>query len=216
MSKGVVAIRPLKKRSQATGTLILFIAMIVVAAGTAFILVQTSGTLANKATTVGQRSLQFVSSYADIIMVEEEWITDQNEVRILSLKVRVSAGSDGIDWNDTVLSISTKDASVDLEYSNSSCFDAAENAGGSVGYWSNHTTGTGYFGIESIIEGSSYVPGYMQRGDVQRVIFELPETMGADEEAMIKIIPASGGVTSKTYFTNPVIPSGRSQHTVCS
>jgi archaellin len=190
--------------------------MIVVAAGTAFILVQTSTSLANKATTVGQRSLQFVSSYADIIMVEEEWITDQNEVRILSLKVRVSPGSDGLDFNDTVVSINTKNASVDLEYSASSCFDSGETPGGSVGYWSNHTTGNGYFGVESIIEGSNYQEGYLQRGDVQRIIFELPDGIGADEEVHIKIIPASGGVTSKTYFSDPVIPSGKSQHTVCS
>jgi flagellin FlaB len=83
------------------GTLIIFIAMVLVAAVAAAVLIQTSGILQQKATTVGKEATSDISSNLKIVSIiatvnaTQEWATN------LDFLIEVSAGGNPIDINKT-------------------------------------------------------------------------------------------------------------------
>lgn len=91
------------------GTLIVFIAMILVAAVAASVIIQTSETLQNRAYAVGKQTIREVSS--GIKIVDVTGYTDENKSKIeyLALSISPRAGSYDLDLNETL---------VYLEYDN--------------------------------------------------------------------------------------------------
>lgn len=83
------------------GTLIIFIAMVLVAAVAAAVLIQTSGVLQQKATTVGKEATSEISSNLKIISIIAD-VTGE-EATDLTFSVEISAGGNPIDINKTVV-----------------------------------------------------------------------------------------------------------------
>ena len=83
------------------GTLIIFIAMVLVAAVAAAVLIQTSGVLQQKATTVGKEATSEISSNLKIISIIAD-VTGE-EATDLAFSVEISAGGNPIDINKTVV-----------------------------------------------------------------------------------------------------------------
>jgi flagellin FlaB len=81
------------------GTLIIFIAMVLVAAVAAAVLIQTSGILQQKASTVGKEATTEISSNLKIISIVAE-VTGENATA-LNFTIEVSAGGNPIDINKT-------------------------------------------------------------------------------------------------------------------
>jgi len=127
----IVAIKPATKRNPnrkiknedhavvGIGTLIVFIAMILVAAVAATVIIQTSETLQNRAYAVGKQTIREVSS--GIKVVDITGYTDANQTRIeyLALSVRPRAGSYDMDLNETLVYVEYNNLTVmSLDYAN--------------------------------------------------------------------------------------------------
>ncbi|WMW25354.1 archaellin/type IV pilin N-terminal domain-containing protein [Methanolobus sediminis] len=105
------------------GTLIIFIAMVLVAAVAAAVLIQTSGTLQQKAQSTGKEATQEVSSNLMVKTIEgiraKNTSTDLTaNVSLLEVKVGLNVGSSPVDMNQVVISITDGTTTNNLIYAN--------------------------------------------------------------------------------------------------
>ena len=103
------------------GTLIIFIAMVLVAAVAAAVLIQTSGTLQQKAQSTGKQATQEVSSNLIVKNIEgvraKNSATDMSStIDLLKLKVGLNVGSASVDVNQVVVSITDGTTANNLVY----------------------------------------------------------------------------------------------------
>ncbi|THE62943.1 flagellin [Salinadaptatus halalkaliphilus] len=82
------------------GTLIVFIAMVLVAAIAAGVLINTAGMLQTQAEATGEESTQQVSDRLEIVSISGT-VDDSNEVEDLRFVMAMAPGSDPIDLNKT-------------------------------------------------------------------------------------------------------------------
>jgi len=174
-----------KKAEGGIGTLILFIAMLLVAAIAAGVLIQTTGALQNKALSTGQQARTQISTHVQVISVSGTNASD-NMLDNLSAIIKLAPGSESIEFDETVIMVSTKNTMQALQYeSNQSDFENIEYI---VSYMNN---------------GTDHRNGYLVKGDVARIDFMLPEVLLVDQEAKFDIIPKVGiPVTTKIMTTN--------------
>nr|WP_321497627.1 archaellin/type IV pilin N-terminal domain-containing protein [uncultured Methanolobus sp.] len=107
------------------GTLIIFIAMVLVAAVAAAVLIQTSGTLQQKAQSTGKQATQEVSSNLMIKGIEgvraKNSLVDMSDtIDLLELKVGLNVGSSPVDVNQVIISITDGTTTNDLAYAGNS------------------------------------------------------------------------------------------------
>ena len=112
----IIAIKPGKRRPEhkfkdndeaavGIGTLIVFIAMVLVAAVAASVVMQTSESLQQRAYAVGKQTIRDVSSGIRIIGVTGYTNAEKNVMQYLAIAVTPRAGSYDIDLNKTLLYI---------------------------------------------------------------------------------------------------------------
>lgn len=85
------------------GTLIVFIAMILVAAVAASVIIQTSETLQNRALAVGKQTIREVSSGMQIVDVTGYTNEGKTVMEYLAITIRPRAGSFNLDLNQTLV-----------------------------------------------------------------------------------------------------------------
>ena len=112
----LVAIKPGKKRSEqkfirdekavvGIGTLIIFIAMVLVAAVAASVIMQTGETLQQRSFAVGKQTIRDVSSGVKIIGITGFTDAEKTKLEYLAIAISPRAGSYDIDLNNTLLYI---------------------------------------------------------------------------------------------------------------
>ena len=94
------------------GTLIVFIAMILIAAVAASVLIQTSETLQQRAKTVGTQTIREVSAGLTIEDICGYTNPEKTKIQYLAIRVRPRAGSKDIDLNMTYLAIKYENISI--------------------------------------------------------------------------------------------------------
>ena len=104
-----------KKGEMGVGTLIVFIAMLLVAAVAAGVLIQTVGSLQERATSTGQQAQSQISTNAEIVEVSA---TDGREAGLTDFEqiMKLSPGSDPIKLDEVVFSFNTEDETANLQY----------------------------------------------------------------------------------------------------
>jgi len=112
------------------GTLIIFIAMVLVAAIAASIVVQTAETLQQRAYSVGKQTIREVSSGMKIIDYTGYTNEDQTKMEYLALTVKLRAGSYDIDLRETLLYIALDNLTVLNHSTNPGLNLASVNADG--------------------------------------------------------------------------------------
>jgi len=105
----------MKKAEMGVGTLIVFIAMLLVAAVAAGVLLQTAGSLQEKSLTTGQQARAQISTHAETIEVSA---TDGRNGNLSEFQqiIKLAPGSDSIKLNQIIFTFNTKDNTATLKY----------------------------------------------------------------------------------------------------
>ncbi|CQR50306.1 MULTISPECIES: flagellin A2 [Haloferax] len=95
------------------GTLIVFIAMVLVAAIAAGVLVNTAGFLQATAEDAGQQSVNKVTNRVEVLNTHGT-VGGEEDIDNITLTVRLAAGSDAVDMNETSIKYLSGDSVVTL------------------------------------------------------------------------------------------------------
>lgn len=195
----------MKKAQTGVGTLILFIAMIMVASITANVLIQTSQSLQNQALKTGKETERAISTSAQSLGLVGIDGSD-GTVEEFRIEMKLIAGSDSINLKNAMLSFNYQENGYTYTYSNGSCINDS-----STGYFTDGTNGNGTFTVKYLVNGNSHTVGYLQRGEIIDICFALPGgvSLGEDREADIRFTPQIGIPTSISFITDSVITGSR-------
>ncbi len=166
------------------GTLIVFIAMILVAAVAAAVLIQTSGVLQQKAQQTGKEATSEVASNMKISSVIGT--TDGSSIRIQKLNVtlELSAGGSSIDFSKVVIKYINESSTTVLNRQS----DATAGATGTL------------FNYTEVRVGSGTANAVLQSGDLAIVTLDLTsmsQELYPRKKGTIQIIPESGTMVIK-------------------
>jgi len=101
------------------GTLIVFIAMVLVAAIAAGVLINTAGDLQSQASDTGTETQQAVANQIEVVHAyAETGDTSDDQFEDLNLVIKKSAGSDVIDMTSATVQYTSESDSVTLEHDN--------------------------------------------------------------------------------------------------
>ncbi len=171
-----------KKAEMGMGTLIIFIAMILVAAVAASVLISTTGTLQNKALATGKATTYQVGTSLEALELYGENATDNN-IEHLFQTIRLSSGSEDIRFTDVLLTLSLSDQAQDYTYL--STLDCASPAA----LWADST----HFGIVYQISATTgHQAGYLVKGDVVKMCFHSPREIDESETIKTSLVPRVG------------------------
>ena len=171
-----------KKAEMGMGTLILFIAMILVAAVAAGVLISTTGSLQNKALATGKATTAQVGTAMEAVEVFAEDASSSNNLEDFYETIRLTSGSEDIRFNDLLLTVSLSDQSANYAYNSSIDCDTVSNV----------TYGVG-FGVKYPISATTgHQDGYLVKGDVAQICFEAPRSVNESEDIKLTLIPRVG------------------------
>ncbi|MFW6230818.1 MAG: archaellin/type IV pilin N-terminal domain-containing protein [Nanoarchaeota archaeon] len=183
-----------KKADMGIGTLIIFIAMILVAAIAAGVLIQTATSLQNKALLTGERTKGQVATGMQTLLLYATNGSDGN-VEDFRQKVKLSPGSDPVTLNDVLLGFDTESINGDFTYGGTNCSSYGECDGSwndSMGYCYDSTNSNGTFTVQYLVEGPNHQEGYIVRGDIVQLCYPAPGSVGEDTNVLINFNPKRG------------------------
>ena len=173
------------KRAQSSvgiGTLILFIAMILVAAIGAGVLILTSGGLQSKALSVGAKARGGVATSIEVVEIYGIDGGGDGDIDYLNLHITLGSGSEGFKLNDTFITFDKVNESQVLQYKTETTCD---DAGGA-------DAGTTRFNVEFLKNGSTHKKHYFQNGDHAVLCFEAKSDLKTEEMIRFTIVPKKG------------------------
>jgi archaeal flagellin FlaB len=170
------------------GTLIIFIAIVLVAAIAASVLLGTAGSLQQKALTTGKQTQQEVASGIQVISLTAIDGSNGN-VETFEVLAKLSAGSDPLALNDTIITFDTKNSS--------------QNIG--LGTVANVST----FSLTYVKTGPDNIINYITVGDVVNLKFNSTDSIGQSQMVKMKIIPKRGVIVPIEFVTPDVMSTQR-------
>jgi len=172
------------------GTLIVFIAMVLVAAIAAAVLINTAGLLQQRAQTTGKEATSQTSTGLNIMSVVGTVDDTNDTVTDIGIVVKLRAGSENVDLNNSIIMYTDDESSVEL----------------TVGNTANHIN----FATTPKQDDDDSWPVLNSKEDVFVISLDLADIrggspnssgdqgLGEGEEATIKIIPETGATTVYT------------------
>ena len=171
-----------KSAAQGIGTLIIFIALILVAAVAAGVLIQTAGSLQSKSLDVGRQSQEKITTDIEVVQVYATNTSDgsingtDTTADSVTMIVRLGSGSSPINLNDLIVKMDTQSGSQTLQYTTG----AADENNYNVTYVSNG--------------GVAGTDGYLVTGDLAQVTFDNLNEVGEGDTATIRLLTKNGAV----------------------
>ncbi len=180
-----------KKGDQGIGTLIIFIAMILVAAVAAGVLIQTASSLQSKSLDVGRQSQEKITTSLEVMQVFANDTSDHiinASVDEFHVIVRLGSGSEPIKLGDLIVKLDGQGASQTMSY----------NA--TVG------AGTDYYNVKGL---KNYnIPGYLLGGDLVEIFFVSGASIAESDTITIRLIAKNGAVQPVQITTPSSMTSG--------
>ncbi|MCA9486180.1 hypothetical protein H6501_00300 [Candidatus Woesearchaeota archaeon] len=172
-----------KKAAQGIGTLIIFIALILVAAVAAGVLIQTASSLQSKSLDVGRQSQEKITTDIEVVQVFSRDTSDSNitsNTDNVTMVVRLGSGSSPVKLEDLLVRFDTQEGSQSVTYSGSAVFTNAT------------------YGITYRINGSNHQDGYLSVGDLGEISFTYALVGGPNilegETATLRLVSKNGAV----------------------
>jgi len=184
------------------GTLIVFIAMVLVAAIAAGVLVNTAGFLQATAEDAGQESVDKVTNRLDVVNTHGV-VNDTSggkSVDSLNLTVRLAAGSGAVSLEDTTIKYVSDTTAKNLVYENETTSNGQslnDTTGFSNGFGLNSTEYTAY----DLDDGTTSYPVLNEQSDRFEVVINASvveqngEGLGTGDSVELEITSRSGGST---------------------
>jgi len=170
------------------GTLIVFIAMVLVAAIAAGVLINTAGLLQSQAEATGEESAEQVSDRLEVVTVvgssAEEFGSssglDQGQINGLELTVRQAPGSNDIDLGNAIVEVFADGESATLTYGDDNIDDIGED---------------NEFGIDEIDGSGETLSSTSDRAILGINLAEDVAALDEGESVTVTITTAQGGTT---------------------
>ena len=177
-----------KKSAQGIGTLIIFIALILVAAIAASVIVQTSSSLQSRSLDVGKETENKVLSRVEIIDVYVKDTSDgeinSNDVFLISLKL--ISGGEPIDLQKMIVKLDTGSFSQSFIFEDKISSTSSFN----VTYISN--------------DGNSTVKNYLTKKDIVEIQLSVIDNIERLDKISLRFVSERGS-DSSVYFTIPSV-----------
>jgi len=172
-----------KKAEMGIGTLILFIAMILVAAVAAGVLIQTASSLQSRALLTGSRTTTEVATALQITYISGKSANATHHTLDRTYtNVKLVPGSDPIRYEDLVVSV---DTSAERE---SYVYDSAVNCSDIATF--TNVTNAGKYGVRALTGGA--LANFLTRGDIVEICFFNPEPLAQGMNLRIIMTPKAG------------------------
>jgi flagellin FlaB len=176
------------------GTMIVFIAMVLVAAVAASVLISTANQVREQAQATGDQAINNVASgfiVQDVVAQVNQ--TSRAEVDNITIYIRLAAGSPAINLDNVVLTLVSGELNMFLAYGDSAsatAYSASREVNIADFQWStgSHVVGQGDMIKITITDAGALGIGFNQDGE-------------------IKIMPAYGQVTLITFKTGEAFPN---------
>lgn len=183
------------------GTLIIFIAIILIAAVASSVLITTGGSLQQKALVTGVQTEESVASGVEAISLMATDASENHSVQHFELLIRMQSGSEPINLNNSVITVDTTDTYQNLDY----------NTTIDKNLFSALSSGTHHFIVQYVKQGPDNENGYLNRGDVVKLKFNTISTISENQKLRIRFIPRVGQMTQIDVMTPDVMSDQRVQ-----
>ncbi len=194
------------------GTLIIFIAMVLVAAVAAGVLLRTSGSLQQKATVTGEQATKEVSTNVKVMDVLG-YVNDTSQERInaIIMRVQLAAGSGDVRYSDIILAYQSGDNYVvGIKFNGTGSNDATQgilNLTDDISKAENVVNGTdkdvAQFYIRRIKDKNPSSPNaVLEQSEIIEIIYWIEDNQGNDlpiqpgQEFTLILQPKAGQSTS--------------------
>ena len=154
-----------KKASEGIGTLVIFIALILVAAVAAGVLIQTASSLQGKADTTGKQVQQRIATGFSVIQVVGNDTSDgrlNGSIDQLSVTAQLSPGSDDIKLGDIIFTLVTKQGTASYRYGPTETYPSSPSGTGNFSVsWVKQTTVDAYINGPEVATFNIKLPAYI-------------------------------------------------------
>jgi len=192
LNKKFVKMKNDKRAEMGVGTMIVFIAMVLVAAVAASVLISTANTVREQAQSTGDQAINNVASGFVVQDVVGTISVDETQVTDVTIYMRLSSGSPNINMDNVMVSVTTDDSSDYLSLNEAARTTALANVN---------------YNFTKTLDVQGFSDQVLGQGDLAEIgITGL--TVGYNQLVTIKIIPAYGQMTLITFTTPEQYSSG--------
>lgn len=164
------------------GTLIIFIAMVLVAAVAAAVLIQTSGILQQKAQQTGKEAATEVTSNLNFVSIIGNVNTSSKKVENFTIALQLSAGGQNIDFQSVVVKY------IDSAVTDTMVYNSSVSVANITSTMFNYTEQR-YVGAAA--------NSVLQVGELGIITINTTTDLGLREKGLIEVIPESGTMVMK-------------------
>lgn len=209
MSKKFVRMHKDKRAEMGVGTMIIFIAMVLVAAVAASVLISTANTVREQATQTGNDAITGVSSGFDIKYVKGNVV--DNTISSMDIYVQLSPGSPPLRMGDVIISMTAGGTSGELIFNGPKEGEKKTEL--------NEMKGTADVGLynATLVPAASTQSAFSQYGTIyQGNLTKITvQVLGGEvlqiqpgDDVLIKIMPNKGAPMTVSFTVPPVLSNG--------